>query len=174
MSFFLLCFSSCPFDARFSFSSSFTSFLPLLLLPHMVLFSKSHLISSCCRSTHIISQSIKFSLPKILLTNTFHSSETLFRENCANYVGWSVNSTANNWSLTSRSLLRKGSIHSPLYKLENLTFSSKYIFHYSEDPWYSIARASHICLAVSLPTMCDTMWSWTPIRSIFWGLKWAF
>lgn len=58
-----------------------------LLVPLMVLFTKSRLISYCYRSTHIRSKYDNFSLPRILLTRNFHSSETMFRANCTNSIG---------------------------------------------------------------------------------------
>lgn len=46
---------------------------------------------------------------------------------------------------------------SPFYILVDLSFSSKYIFHCSELPWYIVERVFHISLVVPLLEMFETM-----------------
>ena len=163
-SFFRLRCSCCPLDARDAFSSSSFGFVPLLLLPSSLHLTKSLLISCCWRATHIPSQFGNLSLLRILWTKTCHSSNTEFKAILTISVGWGVDPTAANESRISWSFVRNESTCSPFYICVDLIFYSKYIIHYSEDPSYCVANASHICRAISLLAMWHTTWSLTSLR----------
>lgn len=141
----------------------------------MELFNRAHLNFSCYKSTHILSHPGSVSLSNILCTKTYQSSETLLSANRTSYEGWRVAPTAESWSRTSWSLVRKGFMPSPFCIFMHL------IFCFLEVPWYSMERASDISLVISLVAICETICSWTPSRiyhfayaiSFLYSLSWS-